>query len=295
MLDKETVSCGQCPGCRLERSRQWAVRIMHEAKLHEHSCFVTLTYDDEHLTPGYTLNLADWQNFMKRLRHRMLKPPFRDEHLIELPPDAPFEELHQAQRLRFFHAGEYGKTSERPHLHACIFGTAFLEDRKFHTRTSQGNVLYVSKILEETWGKGYAPIGDLTFESAAYVARYIMKKWNGDDNELEHGFVDHLGEVFPRKTPYTTMSRRPGLGTGWFKKYGSDVYPDDFVVVNGKKTRTPKFYDGLLEYVDPSLLESIKNRRVENAKRHSKNNTERRLQDREHILLKKIDQLKRTI
>ena len=38
------VACGQCLGCRLDRSRMWAIRIVHEASLHDDNCFLTLTY-----------------------------------------------------------------------------------------------------------------------------------------------------------------------------------------------------------------------------------------------------------
>src|SRR4051794_29862641 len=62
------LPCGQCIGCRLERSRQWAIRCSHEAKLHEENCFITLTYAPEHLPPGGTLVVKDFQDFMKRLR-----------------------------------------------------------------------------------------------------------------------------------------------------------------------------------------------------------------------------------
>jgi len=66
------ISCGQCIGCRLERSRRWAVRCMHEAQMHRYSCFLTLTYSDEFLPSDGTLVLKDFQDFMKRLRKRVV-------------------------------------------------------------------------------------------------------------------------------------------------------------------------------------------------------------------------------
>ena len=65
-----TVPCGQCIGCLLERSRQWAMRCSHEASLYDENCFITLTYDDEHLPPDGCLNKEHFQKFMKRLRKR---------------------------------------------------------------------------------------------------------------------------------------------------------------------------------------------------------------------------------
>jgi len=65
------IPCGKCPGCKLEQSRQWAVRCMHEKRLHNSSCFVTLTYDDNNLPNGNTLVKSDLQNFLKRLAMKL--------------------------------------------------------------------------------------------------------------------------------------------------------------------------------------------------------------------------------
>ena len=97
-----TVPCGQCIGCRLERSRQWAVRCIHEASLHEDNCFITLTYDDAHLPTDLSLNVSHFQKFMKRLRKRF------------------------GEGIRFFHCGEYGENFGRPHYHACLFTSDIL-------------------------------------------------------------------------------------------------------------------------------------------------------------------------
>jgi hypothetical protein len=152
-----SLPCGQCVGCRLERSRQWAVRCMHEAQMHTSNCFITLTYAPEFIREAkdLSLNYEHFQLFMKRLRKRFT-----------------------GKTIRFYMAGEYGELRDRPHFHACIFGLDF-EDKKFLKRTETGSILYTSKILEELWPYGYSSIGDVNFESAAYVARYIMKKVNG--------------------------------------------------------------------------------------------------------------------
>ena len=64
------LPCGRCIGCRLERSRQWAMRCVHEASLHEANCFITLTYDDAHCPKDGSLRFEHWQKFMKRFRKR---------------------------------------------------------------------------------------------------------------------------------------------------------------------------------------------------------------------------------
>lgn len=70
-----TLPCGQCVGCRLERSRQWAVRCMHEASLYDQNAFVTLTYDQDHLPESGSLRYRDFQLFCKRARDKL--GPFR--------------------------------------------------------------------------------------------------------------------------------------------------------------------------------------------------------------------------
>lgn len=224
------LPCGQCVGCRLERSRQWAVRCMHEASLSEDNSFLTLTYDDDHLPAGGTLVKSDFQDFMKRLRKSI----------------AP-------KRVRYYHCGEYGENLGRPHYHALLFGHAFTDYKFFSERN--GNRIYTSDSLSRLWPMGFAVAGEVTFESAAYVARYVMKKVTGPKS------ADHYGDLLPE---YTTMSRRPGIGKGWFDKFSSDVYPLDRVVVRGRDTRPPRFYDNLLGRKDPSTLALLKIARERN-------------------------------
>ncbi len=267
-----TVSCGQCVGCRLERSRQWAVRIMHEAQMHEDNCFVTLTYNDENLPRDGSLKLKDWQRFAKSLRKTVGK-------------------------FRYFHCGEYGDELGRPHYHAAIFGHDFMSDRTLYTMTAQGHPLYNSPSLDKAWKKGYCQIGELTFESAAYVARYIMKKVGGHQGEthyLSHTNLD-TGEVVSRKPEYVTMSLKPGIGASWYEKFHGDVFPRDEVVSGGRLARPPAFYDTLLERDHPEVLERLKSERRVKAKKHDDNNTPDRLAVREKLKELQARRLKRTI
>ena len=72
------LPCGQCMGCRLEHSRQWAIRMMHEASQYENNCFITLTYDNEHLPPDGSLQLSHFQDFFKRFRKKFVpKCPYK--------------------------------------------------------------------------------------------------------------------------------------------------------------------------------------------------------------------------
>jgi len=218
------VPCGQCIGCRLERSRQWAVRCVHESALYDQNCFITLTYAPEVVPPEGTLVKGHFQKFMKRLRKRFAN-----------------------QRIRFFHCGEYGEKFERPHYHACLFGFDFSD--KVYLKAVNGYPLYTSEILGSLWPFGYSTIGSVSFESAAYVARYITKKVTGDNA------AEHYGKRLPE---YVTMSRRPGIASDWFSKFRSDVYPDDFIVLRGRRMKPPKFFDKLHEVNDPEGFHLVK-------------------------------------
>lgn len=265
------LPCGQCVGCRLERSRQWAVRCMHEAQMHTKNCFITLTYNNEHCPKDFSLDYRDFQLFMKRLRKR-----FKDVN------------------IRFYMAGEYGESYDRPHFHACIFGFDF-EDKRYFRRTETGSILYTSKILEDLWPFGYSTIGDVTFESAAYVARYIMKKQTGD-NVSRYEYCDlETGELIKRKPEFNKMSLKPGIGMKWLEEYEDDVYPHDHVIIRGKKSKPPRYYDNLYKRKFPEEFEMIQFAREREGRARYEDNTLERLQVREKVAKAKLSMLKRTI
>ena len=255
-----TVPCGQCVGCRLDRSKAWAIRCVHEASLHDENCFITLTYNNENLPPDGSLDVTHFQKFMKRLRKR-----------------------YAGKQIRFFHAGEYGSTLGRPHYHAILFGHDF-DDRVHFKRTKAGSRLDRSAILESLWPFGYSSVGDCTFDSAAYVARYIMKKITGDDAD------DHYQGLKPE---YTTMSRRPGIASEWFRRFSSDVYPSDEIIIKGKVLKPPRYYDSMYELIDEDGYNEIKSKRLREARKRSAENCADRLAVRRKVKEKQVTFLKR--
>ena len=261
LIDREVVvPCGQCIGCRLERSRQWALRCVHEAQLHEYNSYLTFTYNDWNIPKYGSLNKRDLQLFWKKLRKSL-----------------------NGKRIRYFAAGEYGEQTDRPHYHAILFGHDFL-DKKPHKRNHRGEMLYTSETLEKWWGKGYCSIGAVTFDSAAYVARYIMKKVTGEDADEHYETVDlDTGEVGWRMPEYVTMSRRPGIAADWFEAFNDDVYPSDFITHGGVKMRPAKYYDKQLERDDLSTFKKIKNGRIVSAKSKADDNTPERLRVKEEV------------
>lgn len=211
------LPCGQCIGCRLERARQWAVRCMHEASCHQQSAFITLTYSEAHRPPGGSLVYRDFQLFMMRLR-KSIYP----------------------QRVRFYMCGEYGPSLDRPHYHACLFGHNF-SDLVYLATTESGARLYRSADLERLWPFGFSSVGAVTFESAGYAARYCVDKITGDLAPA------HYGDRVPE---FNHMSLKPAIGEPWLRKYWRDVYPHDYLVVNGKKCRPTRYYDRWFDRLD---------------------------------------------
>lgn len=245
------VPCGQCVGCRLERSRQWAIRISQEASLYEHNCFITLTYTDQYCPNS--LDLRDFQLFMKRLRKKY------------------------GNGIRFFHCGEYGDLNGRPHYHAALLNFDFPDKKLYYS--NNGFNYYLSESLSDLWPYGIHLISDLTYDSAGYIARYVLKKLTGDVA------VDAYKD---KKPPYVTMSRRPGIGFPWIEKYLENVYNLDRVVVNGHESLPPRYYDEVLKANFPEWLDAIKEQRCARFA-DDYNNTLDRLNTREECTQRKID------
>lgn len=264
------LPCGQCIGCRLERSRQWAVRCLHESQMHSRNSFVTLTYDDGHLQSP-SLDYRDFQLFMKRLRDARA-------------PD----------KVRFFMCGEYGEKSQRPHFHACLFGVSF-DDMRPHSVNSRGDKLYQSAELESIWEKGYAPVGAVTFDSAAYVARYVTKKVTGPHAVDHYRVVDgETGEVWNRVPEFCHMSLKPGIGATWFDKYKSEVFPRDRVVVRGVECKPPRYYSKLAERDAAFDSDGVEFKRYKKAIPHRWDGTPERLAVREKVRKAQIGNLERS-
>lgn len=223
------LRCGQCIHCKLERSRQWALRQMCEVQMHSANSFITLTFDEKKTANRrllFSLDYREFQLFLKRARKEC----------------GPF---------RYFVAGEYGEKFLRPHYHACLFGLGF-DDREYLRELDSGFKLYRSALLEKLWPFGFSSVADVSFETAAYVARYCVKKITGPRAEDHYiGMDSETGEFF-RKTPeFCRMSlgreKGHGLGMPWISKYKSSVYREDGTAFmwqrGGIKMRPPKAFD----------------------------------------------------
>lgn len=221
------LPCGRCIGCKLERSRQWAARCVHEDKMSETSCFITLTYDNKNLLSP-SLVYPDFQDFIKRLRENL-----------------------NGRRISYYMCGEYGSKTARPHFHALVYDWR-PHDLRPHQMLDSGHMIYTSGFLESVWGKGFCPVGDVTFESAAYVARYITTKITGDDADAHYS---------GRVPEFNQMSLKPAIGFRFFEKYCHDFFAKDELIINGHPSNIPRYYNKMYEKFHPKAYAFIRKKR----------------------------------
>lgn len=267
----------------MDKSREWAIRCTHEAQLYRENCFVTLTFNNEHLPSNYSISKRDVQLFMKRLR-KSIEP----------------------KQVRYYATGEYVPGTNRPHYHVLIFGHDFTQ--KTVWKIENGNYLYRSPELESLWPFGFSTIGSVTFESAGYCARYAMKKVGGDLALAHYTRLHPLtGKWFVVEPEFSVMSTKPGIGQGWLDKFYCEVFqtikrrdsdgndlPDkimgDYVVIDGQKHPVPRFYTRKLQEEEKRLLTIERKKKVLPYKQHF---TKERLAARAEVRDARISTLKR--
>jgi hypothetical protein len=296
--EKMKVACGNCLQCRLDRSRTWAMRIVHEASLWDENCFITLTYREEcnateeqrdqglFVPRDGSLNKKHFQDFMKRLRKRY------------------------PQVIRYYHCGEYGDKLQRPHYHACLFNLQF--DDLEQIGISNGIPIYTSKTLEDVWRYGFVTVGELNMETAAYTARYCLKKINGRKAQDHYLRCDEYGVAYWLEQEYTTMSRgRPckdhkkldpecpdcqgGIGSKWYAKFKDDVHPSNKVPVPGSGVfnKVPRYYEKLLERENPVMHSVLAEERRDWIRENPEEFTPERLESKYKVKKAQVSMLKR--
>lgn len=241
--------------------------------MHPNNCFVTLTYDDKHLPADFSISVRTHQLFLKRLRESA------------------------GNKIRFFACGEYGEDDpnpfegNRPHYHYLLFNYR-PSDLRLHSK-SNNIPLYTSEKLSKLWPYGFSTVGNLTYQTAAYCARYTMKKIGGDlaaeHYRRVHPVTGALCQVQPE---FSKQSNRPGIGDAWYETFKTDIYPSDFCVVNEQKHPVPKFYVKKLAEEERT---KIKRRRKLQSKKNRADNTPARLLVREQVKTAQLSALKRTI
>lgn len=305
------VPCGLCDGCRLDYGKEWAVRCSLEAREYEHNYFVTLTYNDafvpmsahdcfdpetgEVLSEDWTmtLNYRDLQKFWKRLR-------------VKFAREKGFT------GLRYYACGEYGPKNMRPHFHAILFNCP-LDDLEVFGRRD-GYTYYRSKFIEDCWRQkrrelrkrkdgtyglvtcrdenkkiiydsmGFITVCEFTYETASYVARYMLKKHKGFDRD----FYEKNG-LAPESS---RMSRNPGIASKYFEEHKEEIYDfDQICVATGLgevlKARPPKYFDRLFDIDNPEELSKIKEKRQKCAERSMQEQLKKTdLSEKEYLAVK---------
>jgi len=210
---------------------------MHEAQARRNSWFLTLTYDDGNLPENATLSPDDLQGFHKTLRK--IFPP---------------------RSLSYYSCGEYGETTARPHYHSVLSGPAFL-DRDYLTHRS-GAPVFLSETISRAWPHGLHELTAVTYPAAAYVAGYVRKKVRQRDDPDHYTRVDpETGELVQLQMEFARMSLRPAIGRLWIEQYWQDVYPRDFVVMDGIPMKPPRYYDKYMEDHHPEVFEEVRHQR----------------------------------
>lgn len=215
---KALVPCGHCMGCRLDRARVWADRMLLELKDNDYNAlFVTLTYNDASLPHAWHVGCNYFDGFYEGVEPLVL---FDDEDWIAAAAGASatlsvrdtqlfmkrLRKTFKNRRLRYFLAGEYGPKTHRPHYHAIIYGLTLsdFKDCRIKDFNSLGQPRYISKSFERIWGNGYCVLAPVNWNTCAYVSRYTMKKVYKSENS--HAYAS---DQLP---PFCVMSRRPGIG-----------------------------------------------------------------------------------
>lgn len=238
--------------------------------MHQENCFITLTYSDANLPKGGTLVPAHPQSFIRALRRHL-----------------------SGVRISFYLCGEYGDTAGRPHYHALIFGW-FPPDAALWK--DEPNRFYTSATVEKLWGRGFTSVGHVTHETAAYTARYVLKKVHKIGGIAYYERVDErTGEISRVEPEFARMSLNPAIGKRWYQKFKTDCFPSDFITSQGEKFAVPKYYYTLLKRESEAEYASVKASRFKKSlePRAVREKSPERLKVREEVHKAKLGLYKR--
>ncbi|UPW41171.1 replication initiator protein [Sigmofec virus UA08Rod_5336] len=233
--------CRKCEQCRLAHAQEWMTRNMLEYKQWKEGCFVTLTFDKEHLPEKEkwkqgNLDYSYIQKFMKRLRkhHKGINS--------WINPITKKEE----RPIRYFVGGEYGEKNGRCHFHIILHNWIPNDCKKYKFNKSLKYWSFTSKELKKIWGNAlFVVVEPLTAETCGYTARYSQKKI-GDEVEDE------------RTPEMMHCSTKPTIGYNFletfilnYTKYLNEGIP---LVYQGKVKfmQVPKYFENKLKDLSPN-------------------------------------------
>ncbi len=268
------VACKQCNGCLMDRSDDWKVRLYGESLKSNDNFFITYTFSDEELHKRknpLSVDKRDMQLFNMRLRKKIRS---ENPHKKSEEPEE-FKKWNDEMKLKFYQVWEYGHLEGRPHYHSIHFNVPYFDDLVLYSEGKQGDKLYTSKKLDELWGFGLAVIGEVNMKTISYTTNYLTGSKYGDKADEYYSRTDlETGEVYQVEKEGSSMSQ--GLGADFYQDYRSDMYPKDFLTIDGRKMKLPGYFDRLEAIEDDIRFDDIKEKRIEGAMKFSADNTEER-------------------
>jgi hypothetical protein len=189
--------------CRVARTSEWTTRILHEL-IGKPGCFVTLTYNNDHLPADGGLVKADLQMFIKRLRKFL-----------------------GDTKIKYYACGEYGEKTNRPHYHLLIIG--WMPELQRLYRPDKNHC--VSRDIELLWRLGNNTTGNPDREAIQYVVGYIRKKLNGSM------FLNKFGNI---QEPFQLQSQ--GIGKDYAIAHKDTILSDKGITRNGHNVGLPRYY-----------------------------------------------------
>lgn len=258
----QEIPCGKCIGCRLDYSKTWATRAMLEAMQWEENYFITLTYDDKHKPYNWQMpdletgqiytDPGNWNGY--------LNPDDMKHFMYRLRTDYARKFKHRG--IRMMYCGEYGEDTKRPHYHAILFNMPIpANELKVYKQTYTKDFLYTWDWLTEEWGKGNVIIAEVTWNTCAYVARYMCKKQKGPTSSEYYASRGQTPE-------FMRVSNRPGLARQYYEEHKKEIYAGDELIIKGRNgkpvcIKPPKYFDNLFKEFNKEYMEELKERRSE--------------------------------
>lgn len=260
----EQIPCQHCWACNLNKSAEWATRIMFECLKSDHNYFVTLTYDELNLPLPATAeyngliyeNDGTWTG--------SLLPSDVDRFLNSLRKH--LERQYHHTGMKYYYCGEYGPTgTHRPHYHLILMNCPLNIKEFYDFHIKNGKYLWKSPTLDNLWKNGFCEIGEVEFASAAYVARYTMKKMTTETDKTIYWSQGKMPE-------FVRMSRRPGIGMDYYEEHKEDIYKYDSITVRNFhdkniKVKPPSAWDKKFAKTHPDQYKELKKNRKEMAER----------------------------
>jgi len=212
------IPCGKCLNCKKKRRSDWSLRLEHEYLYSDSALFITLTYNDASIPRNKgipTLNKKDLQDYIKRLRNSHVAYVSRELGIRKS------EVKNYSKQIRYYAVGEYGSKTNRPHYHILLFNYDIANLKPIESQwknTQTGHPL------------GFVDIGKVSSASINYTTKYMFKQWGKKDL---------------RQRPFTNMSRRPMIGTGFLNEYKNYLREFELTTIRDKKgtlRKLPKAY-----------------------------------------------------